>query len=142
MYVSRKSLLLVAGAVWAFASAMLITKGATWVVGVADHPLIRLGVSILIGILFYRLLFVRIAGKHINRIRNIRRERPSAFLFFDTRGYIMMSSMILLGVVLRNLDFINKDHLYTFYIGMGIPLLISSFRFYQAWLAYQTTERR
>ncbi|HAX95359.1 MAG TPA: hypothetical protein DCY35_02375 [Prolixibacteraceae bacterium] len=136
MYISKRSLLLVAGVVWAFASGMLITKGAIWVFGVADQPLVRLGVSILIGIPFYRLLFIRIAGKHIHRITNLDRERPSALSFFDTKGYVMMSSMIMLGMILRNLDFINKDHLFTFYIGMGIPLLFSSIRFYQAWLAY------
>lgn len=136
MYISKRSLLLVAAVAWAFASGILITKGATWVFGMADQPLVRLGVSVLIGIVFYRFLFIRISNKHILRIRNLKAERPSALSFFDMKGYIMMSSMIMLGVVLRNLDFINKDHLYTFYIGMGIPLLISSIRFCQAWLAF------
>lgn len=137
MNISKRSLLLVAGIVWAFASGMLITKGASWVFGVADHPIIRLVASVIIGILFYRLLFIRISNKHILRIRNLNNERPSALAFFDTKGYFMMSSMIMLGLILRNLDFIDKDHLYTFYIGMGIPLLISSIRFYQAWMAYR-----
>ncbi len=37
------------------------------------------------------------------------------------------------GILLRQLDVIEKEHLNTFFVTMGIPLLISAGRFYYAW---------
>jgi hypothetical protein len=134
--ISKRNLLMVAGFVWTIASGILIAKGASWVFGHSDYLLIRLSIAILFGLLFYRVLFIRISHKHINRILCMKTESPFFLSFFDVRGYVMMSGMITLGFILRNLEFVNKDLLYTFYIGMGIPLLISAFRFYNAWAFY------
>lgn len=134
--VSRRNLLLIAGFVWAVASGILISKGTVWVLIETNHQVCRMVTAVVFGILFYRLLFNRISGRHINRIMTLERDNPFFLSFFNARGYLMMGGMITLGMVLRNLDFVNKDLLYTFYIGMGIPLLFSAFRFYNAWAVY------
>jgi len=45
----------------------------------------------------------------------------------------MMAIMITGGITLRKLDIINHEILYTFYLTMGIPLLVSAFRFFINW---------
>lgn len=134
--VSRRSLLLIAGFVWLLASGILISKGTLWVLFETSDQLCRMLGAVVFGILFYRLLFTRISRKHIHRIITLEQENPMFLSFFNARGYVMMGGMITLGMVLRNMDFVNKDLLYTFYIGMGIPLLFSAFRFYGAWTVY------
>lgn len=134
--VSKRNLLLIAGFVWALASGILISKGTSWVLTETSDQLCRMVGAVVFGLLFYRLLFTRISGKHIQRIITLEQENPFFLSFFNARGYLMMVGMITMGMVLRNMDFVNKDLLYTFYIGMGIPLLFSAFRFYGAWAVY------
>lgn len=136
MNISKRSLLLVAAFVWTLASGILIIRGYNWVYLHSDCQSFRLMAAMLFGVIFYRLLFTRISAKHIARIRSMETDHPFFLSFFDARGYLMMAGMITLGIVLRNLDMVNKDLLYTFYIGMGVPLMISALRFYNAWAVY------
>ena len=50
----------------------------------------------------------------------------------------MMAIMITTGIVLRKLDIINHEILYTFYLTMGIPLLVSAIRFFSTWKKNKT----
>lgn len=43
---------------------------------------------------------------------------------------MMMTLMICLGIILRKTGVIPLEYLSAFYIAMGMPLLLSSFRFY------------
>lgn len=80
------------------------------------------------------LLFAKISGKHIRRIRGLNIPYPCAFSFFNLRGYLMMAMMITGGIMLRRFDVINKEWLYNFYVAMGVPLLISATRFFYFWV--------
>jgi len=86
-----------------------------------------------LGMLFYVLMFAKISHKHIRRIKGLNIPYPCAFSFFNARGYLMMAVMIIGGIMLRNLDLIDKEWLYNFYVTMGVPLLISAFRFFYFW---------
>jgi hypothetical protein len=132
--VSRRTLLLIAGCVWTFAGGILITRGLIKLIE-ANHflfPEIILG--IIFGIVFYLILFARISRKHINRIKVIKIEDPCFFSFFNFRSYLMMAIMITGGIGLRKLNVINPDILYTFFLAMGLPLLISAYRFFYSWV--------
>jgi len=137
MTVSKHNLLLVAGAVWAFAGSMLIAKGVAYIVEHSNWLYLQLGAATLFGVAFFLLLFTRISSKHISRISTMEVSRPTVFAFFSLRSYAMMGGMITLGVTLRNLSFVNKAGLFTFYISMGVPLLLSAFRFWRAWINRQ-----
>jgi hypothetical protein len=52
----------------------------------------------------------------------------------------MMMLMISTGVLLRRFNVFNPEYLFTFYIGMALPLLISAFRFYLAWATKKEME--
>ncbi len=45
-----------------------------------------------------------------------------------------MCFMITMDIVLRKSNLINPGILYTFYVGMGIPLLISAGKFFIEWI--------
>ncbi|HAQ18657.1 MAG TPA: hypothetical protein DCR40_05395 [Prolixibacteraceae bacterium] len=129
--VSKHYLLFIAALVWTFAGGMLLFRGLTFLDSQPSHLFLKLFTGLLAGLLFFRLLFNRISAKHVLRIQNLPIGQPCLFSFFDIRSYLMMFSMITLGVMLRKSGFVSAENLSLIYIIMGIPLLMSSFRFYQ-----------
>lgn len=137
--VPRENLFLIAGFAWSSAGSMLFIKGIYFVIGQGHHKLIEVLAASIIGILLYNLFFIKISSRHITRIKSKSEERPCMFSFFDIRGYILIAVMISAGIVLKHLDRKYSDYLYTFYIGMGIPLILSSLIFFNIWLKYRKT---
>lgn len=138
--VSRHNLLFIAGLAWTTAGGILMWRGLDYEMKHSPHLWLNILMGIVIGIPFYFVLFARISHKHIKRIKGLSIPYPCAFSFFNTRSYIMMMVMITSGILLRRVDAINKEYLFTFYIGMALPLLISAFRFYYAWARGKETE--
>jgi hypothetical protein len=134
--VPKRYLLLVAGIVWTIAGTILLTKGASYVLQFSNFKILRFIIAFLFGIGFYWVLFTRISLKHINRIKSIDIVKPCIFSFFNFKSYLLVALMISMGIVLRKTEWINHDLLFTFYMGMAIPLLLSAARFYYAWFKY------
>jgi len=130
--VSKHYLFLIAALVWTFAGVMLLFRGFTFYVGTPENWVLKLIISILSGLLFYQLLFTRITKKHVARIQDMEVQKPVIFSFFNFRSYLMMFSMITLGVSLRLSGLVLPEYLALMYITMGIPLLLSSYRFYSS----------
>ena len=126
--VEARVLMFIAASVWMFAGLMLITRGLTGVTNTGSL-LLKLGLCVSGGILFYVFMFSKISLKHIRRIKSLNGTRVFFFQFFNIRSFIMMFSMISLGVTLRLTGLVPFKYLALFYIVMGTPLLISSFRF-------------
>lgn len=128
--VPKRYLLLVAAVVWTFAGGMLLLRGFTALRFNSALILEEESVSMVLGVVFYIFMFSRISLKHIVRIQNNPLERPCLFSFFNWRSYILMSTMISLGVTLRLTGVVPLQYLSLFYICMGTPLFLSSMRFY------------
>ena len=134
--IARRYLFVVAALVWTFAGSMLLLRGILLFMD-DDHLIwIRLTISIIAGILFYRLLFSAISLKHTSRIAAMPLDKPCLFSFFNVRSYILMSLMITAGISLRKSGILSLVYLSVIYVTMGIPLFISSFRFYYAFAVY------
>lgn len=128
--ISKRSLLLVAGSVWTMAGGILISRALLELWSIHHYIWTEILIGITLGTLFYLVLFARISKKHISRITLITIDNPCFFSFFNFRSYIMMAIMITTGILLRKMDIINHEILYTFYLTMGVPLLVSAFRFF------------
>ena len=128
--VSRRTLLLIAGCAWSIAGGVLITRALIQLFTINHLLILDIITGVIIGIGFYLLLFAKISKKHITRITLIKVDNPCFFSFFNFRSYIMMTIMITGGITLRKLDIINHEILYTFFLMMGFPLLISAYRFF------------
>ncbi|MFH0758140.1 MAG: hypothetical protein V2B15_12705 [Bacteroidota bacterium] len=134
--VSKRTLLYIAAVVWTFAGGMLICKGILLSIQAPEALVIKISISILGGAAFYRLLFSTISRKHTKRIVELKMEKPCLFSFFNFRSYILMAVMITAGVMLRKSGIIPPQYLLVLYFTMGIPLFLSSFRFYYHGLFY------
>ncbi len=120
----------IAAVLWTIAGFMLLFRGATLFPQVKGPAWINLLICISGGLLFYLLLFQKIAFKYARRILSIELIRPCMFSFFNLKGYVMMTLMISTGIILRKSGLVPGSYLSDGYIIMGIPLFISSFRFY------------
>jgi len=128
--IPKRYLLFVAAFMWTFASGMLLYRGFSTLIFNSSLTLFEGMGSIFCGIIFYVFMFSKISLKHINRILNIKIDRPCLFSFFNWRSYILMSIMISCGVTLRLTGIIPLLYLSLFYITMGTPLFLSALRFY------------
>jgi hypothetical protein len=127
-----------AALVWTFAGSMLLFRGILFFLN--DNYLIwlRLTLSIIAGILFYRLLFSKISKRHTGRIAGMQLEKPCLFSFFNLKSYVLMTVMITAGITLRKSGIVPPGYLSVIYVTMGIPLFLSSFRFYHSFAVYSS----
>jgi len=131
--VPRRWLLIIAGIFWSFAGGMLMWRGITGLFHEAVHLIPEILLSIGGGIAFYFFLFSGISRKHIRRILGLKPEKPCLFSFFNIRSYILMIAMITSGILLRKFDILNHQVLFSVYLCMSVPLLLSSVKFYYYW---------
>lgn len=134
--VSKRTLLLEAAIVWMFAGVMLLFRGSSMLEASSDYSWFKIIGCICSGFIFFVLIFLKISRKHVHRIINLNEDHHQFFEFFDLRSYLMMLGMISLGVFLRKTSIVPLGSLSLAYITMGIPLLLSSFRFYHRWFYY------
>jgi hypothetical protein len=132
--VPRRALFFIAAAAWLAAGSMLLYRGGQSLHG--DLLLFAGGMAA--GLLFFRFLFIRIATRHIVRIRSIAHPRPCLFSFLDWRGYGLMAAMISGGIQVRTSGILSLPILGTLYVGMGTPLVLSAIRFATGGINHQT----
>jgi len=131
--VPKRTLLLIAGCAWSIAGGILISRSLIHLIGVNHLLAMELGIGIVFGSFFYLLLFARISKKHITRINLIGIDNPCFFSFFNFRSYLLMAIMISGGITLRLSGLVNPEIIYTFFLCMGIPLLVSAWRFFYSY---------
>jgi hypothetical protein len=134
--VSKRILLFEAAVVWTFAGSILLFKGSKLLAASSGFSWLNIMICSVSGLIFFILMFSKISRNHIIRITNLYGDHHGFYEFFSRRSYIMMLSMISLGIFLRKTSFIPLAYLSLAYITMGIPLLLSSFRFYHRWIYY------
>jgi hypothetical protein len=132
--VPQTTLFLIAGIAWTTAGGILLGRGLAGLIPIGTWLWARLLIGLVLGILFYIFLFYRISARNIKHIHLIKISNPCAFSFFNIRSWIMMTLMISMGITLRKLNVINPGYMFTFYVVMGIPLLVSAFNFYAEWI--------
>ncbi len=135
--IPKRGLLFVAAGVWTFAGGMLLVRGGIMLIHYPAHLWIKELSCLAGGLLFYWVLFSAISYKHTTRILTMKNERPSMFAFFNLKSYLLMAVMISSGITLRLSGIVSPKYLSYLYVTMGIPLLLSAFRFYYVGFRYQ-----
>ncbi|MBI5217832.1 MAG: hypothetical protein HY958_02755 [Bacteroidia bacterium] len=139
--VPKKHLLIIASSAWFIGGGILMLKGIFYLFFESDRFIFEILLGIILGLAFYYFLFSKISIRHINRIFSLNISRPCLFSFFDIKSYVLMCIMISSGILLRKFDIINHEALYTFYVVMGTPLLLSALRFFYSWLRYSDSNK-
>ena len=127
--VSHRFLLSISTAIWGMAGIMLMMRGWSGISGSGVEFFVKILGSYLAGVAFYLVMFKKISSKNVSRILNSSKQKLPFYAFFNTKGYIMMTVMISLGVTVRKAELVPFEYLALFYITMGTPLFISAFKY-------------
>lgn len=130
--VKKPILVAIAGAIWLIAGANISRIGIKEYINffTVSNALISAGIFVF----FYGMIFRRMVKKHTNRIMGYSDDKVSAFKFFDFKGYIVMTFMMGLGIVLRVFKLAPLEFIAVFYTGLGLGLLLAGVMFIVAFI--------
>ncbi len=124
--VPKVVLIALGASLWGFAAYRILKLG---VVSIEKHAINHL-LNYLIGIAgfipFFYFVFRKVSRRYVERIKNLPQPRPCMFAFFNVRGYIMMTFMITMGIMVSHWKVIPELYKGTFFISLGLSLLASS----------------
>ena len=125
--VKRKTLRFVAGILWFAVGVMLIWRAFPWIRANRLSGWVAVIIGLLLGVFKSRMVFIPLAVKNLQRIRELspQREKISVFAFQSTKAYILIAGMIALGILLR-LSPIPRTILITIYVAVGSALILAS----------------
>jgi hypothetical protein len=122
-----KSVLIVLGAaLWGFAAYRILKLGFIFIEKHALHHFLNYLIGLAGFVPFFYFVFKKVSKRYVTRIKNLPQHRPCMFAFFDVRGYIMMTFMITMGIMVSHWKIIPELYKGTFFISLGLSLLASS----------------
>jgi hypothetical protein len=122
-----KAVLIALGAaLWGFAAYRILKLGFVFIEKHALHHFVNYLIGVAGFIPFFMLVFRKVSLRYITRIKKLPQRRPCMFAFFDLRGYIMMTFMITIGILVSQWKVIPELYKGTFFISLGLSLLASS----------------
>lgn len=136
MKVKKKTLLLIACAVWSVAGFNILRIGL-----LSYSPyisVINILLSLAVFTVFQYFIFGRLVKKHTARIQNYEEERHFFMKFFDIKSFIIMAVMMSGGIYLRASSLAPERFIAVFYTGLGSSLLLAGILFGKNFLQYKT----
>lgn len=124
--VPKPVLIALGAALWGFAAYRILKMGFIFIEKHALHHMLNYLIGIAGFIPFFLLVFRKVSLRYVNRIKNLPQRRPCMFAFFDVRGYILMTFMITMGIMVSHWKLIPELYKGTFFISLGLSLLASS----------------
>lgn len=86
------------------------------------------------------MIFKKLVFKHTNRIKEFKEEFQFFLNFFDKKSFIIMASMITLGVLIRTLHLAPDVFIAVFYSGLGSALFLAGILFGYNYFKYITNK--
>ena len=125
--VKKRTLLLIAGAVWLIAGFNVARLGVISYLEI-EQQWYWYALSAVIFILF-RMMFFMMSRKHTKRIMGYDEERQPFWRFFDLKAYIIMAVMMGGGIGLRAAGVFPDWFVAFFYSGLGCALALAGVLF-------------
>ncbi len=132
MCVPKNQLMLVAGAVWIVAGAMVAFVGLPLEVRLAPGHLVLIPLALATFVAFYVFVFSRLVRNHTGRICRRTEARLPVYGFFDAPSWAVMALMMGGGLALRLSHALPDWAIAFFYSGLGVALFLSGVRFVAA----------
>lgn len=128
--VNKNILIFIAGLLWSGVGLFLIRLAFRWFVELSQvEMLFDIIAGTLLGSVIAYFGFSGLAKKNIERI-NSYSGKVCIWAFQKWTSYLLIAFMMSLGIFLRHASFIPKFLLSPVYIGIGLALFLSSFRYY------------
>lgn len=134
--VNKEHLLLMQVLFWLAPGIVIVRKGITAMIAVAEvHPervwwLLLIVVAVVVSFL---LMFRNFVNRYTARILNFPTRKKSLLAFLDLHGYILITFMMCLGISLKYIPGVPQEFFAGFYPGLGTALAISGIRYFISW---------
>lgn len=129
--VSRKVLIILAGAVWTAVGIVLCSMATYWLLTAPGDWVLPLVAGLIVGFFVYRFGFLRIVRKNVTRIHEQApgKEKVCLFAFQGWRSYIIVVIMMTMGYIMRHLP-VSRMYLVPVYIAIGVGIFLASLHYY------------
>ncbi len=129
--VNRKWLIIISGLMWSSVGIFLNILAIGWLKDFSNMQIfITVLLGLVIGWIIARFGFGFVANKNISRILEYPKD-ACIFAFQEWKSYILIVFMMSLGIFLRTTGIMPKSIFAPMYMGIGIALFISSFKYYR-----------
>jgi hypothetical protein len=129
--VHKKVLLALAGIMWIGVGILLLSYAYQWLsASETINAIIFAAAGLTLGIVIRLYGFIKLVEKNILRI-NALEGKPCLFAFMSWKSYLNVFLMVGLGITLRHSS-LPKLYLSPVYLGIGVGLFLSSFRYFRA----------
>lgn len=122
--------ILIPAIAWTLVAFILFYRSITLLLNYHDHLWLKVFGSVILGISFYLLLFFKISFRHARLTINLISDKPHSILFFDVKRDILITIIAISGFLLRISGIATLENVSILYIATGIPLLLSTLRYY------------
>jgi len=134
--VPKQVLVILAASLWGFASYRILKLSFIKIDENARNAWINYSIGVLGFMPFYWFVFRKVSKRYVLRIINMKEEKPCLFAFFDIRGYILMTFMITMGILISHWSLIPDLYKGTFFVSLGLSLLASAIYYLYAGFRY------
>jgi len=138
--VPKRILFFVAALFWGFAAYRVLELGFSDVLGNTRLHWPYMVTGFVGFYFFFRYILLKVFRKNTKRIVNAKSDSPCFFSFFDFKGYVTIAFMITAGILLNKTEVIPPLYLGTFYISIGLSLLLAAFIFIHAGIKYEVVK--
>jgi hypothetical protein len=134
--VPKQVLVLLGASLWGFAAFRILKLGCIKIDENARNAWLNYVVGILGFLPFYWFVFRKVSKRYVLRIINLEHEKPCIFAFFNVRGYLLMTFMITMGILISHWKVIPDLYKGTFFVSLGLSLLASAIYYLYAGFRY------
>lgn len=140
--VPRGVLPLLAAITWIGSAIILNVISCSWLQKADPQAAFLTAAAGFLGaLLIHHFGFLRIVDKNLGRLQAMAGGRPCAFAFMSWKSYLLVTTMIFLGAILRRSP-VPRLYLAVLYTAIGTALLLSSVRYLRyAWQALRGSSR-
>ena len=128
--VPGRSKILIAAIAWTLVAVVLFFRSGILLLNFHDYLWLKVPTSLTLGILIYLLLFFKISFNRSRLTISLINDNPRSLSFFDVKRDILLTIIAISGFLLRGSGIISLEYVSILYIATGIPLLLSTLRFY------------
>ncbi|MBN2013479.1 hypothetical protein JW960_29380 [candidate division KSB1 bacterium] len=131
--VNKNVLIFLSGLVWIAVGTMLVLLSYTWLHRSPNkHSMQFAEAGVLAAMLIHHFGFLKIVDKNLGRLLPMEGKK-CVFSFMTWKSYIMVAVMSTMGALLRQ-SRVPKPYLSIVYIGIGLSLILSSFRYLRVFI--------
>lgn len=132
--VKKRTLLLLAGAVWSIAGGNVLKIGMKAYANAFSW--VNIALTVLVYFVFWTKVFHPLVEKHVIRICSYKEAYKRPWNFFDKKSFLIMALMMSFGITIRVLNLMPEGFITFFYTGLGMALTMAGILFLVNYIRY------